>query len=242
MKTINIVGLGNGWEVAPKENNWGVNAVIFKRDVEVLFDMHDERKFTLIQKERRKKIIKLANEKNIPVYACHHIPDTTYRRYPIEDVMAMFPRAFFSNAVCYMIALALIEGVERINMYGVNQAKVVDKAITYKFKDIVSSYDLDVMDKGTREYVESMWDTEQIRNGTTVDEYFQQKPAVDYWVGVADGMGVDVNICTETEVCELIDKRCYGYQLTQEEMRGRYGPRNRSGYRKVRNEKPDYVF
>jgi len=117
------VGRGTGMELAPKENCWGINMVIFERGIDVHFDMHQEGKMAPHQIARRKEVIKVANEKHIPVYACDAIEDTTYVRYPIEDVISEFPTGYFSNGVCYMIALALLNGVKELNFYGVNHSK-----------------------------------------------------------------------------------------------------------------------
>lgn len=225
MKSVNIVGMGRGKELAPADNCWGINSLIFERDVDLHFDMHHKDHLKPHQAERRKKIIKIANEKGISVYSCHNIPGTTYIRYPIELVLAMFPKAYFSNAVCYMIAYAIISNMQKINLYGVNHAKLGVKTTTYAFKDIVSSYDLDVMDKSTRQYVESMWDVPQSQQEPTIEQYLKQKPAVDYWIGVADGMGIQVNIRNkQSELCKTYNGNVYGYNLSQEEMVRHYGP------------------
>lgn len=121
---LNIIGYGNGMKSAPTDNCWGMNSVIFERDVDVHFDMHEEGKMQPHQIERRENVIKVANEKNIPVYACHEIPGTTYVRYPIESVIKEFRTGYFSNGVCYMIAFALINGVKELNFYGVNHSRI----------------------------------------------------------------------------------------------------------------------
>lgn len=46
------------------------------------------------------------------------IVDTS--NYPIYKVMDYFQTDYFSDTVCYMMALALIEGYERIYLYGVD--------------------------------------------------------------------------------------------------------------------------
>jgi len=111
-------------ELAPQENCWGINSIIFERDVDLHFDMHREELLLPHQRERRDKIIEITNKKNIPVYSCDAIPGTTYIRYPIELVLAEFNTEYFSNGVCYMIALALISGVKEINFYGVNHTRL----------------------------------------------------------------------------------------------------------------------
>ncbi len=121
---INIVGSGNGMELAPDNNCWGINSVIFYRDVDLHFDMHVKLAMTSDQKKRRNKIIAVAAEKGIPVMSCHAIKWTHYIRYPIEKVVSEFNTGYFSNGVCYMIAYAILQGVKELHFYGVNHTRV----------------------------------------------------------------------------------------------------------------------
>ncbi len=111
-------------ELAPEEDCWGINNIIFERSVDLHFDMHYDGRMNEKQINRRKEVIKRTNELNIPVYACHAIPDTTYMRYPIEDVIKEFRTGYFSNGICYMIALALLQGIKKFNFYGVNHTRL----------------------------------------------------------------------------------------------------------------------
>jgi len=126
LDTINIVGRGNGCESAPDDNCWGINNIIFERSVDIHFDMHHEGRMKPHQIERRERVIRKTKELDIPVYACDAVPDSTYVRYPIEDVLREFPtsHAYFSNGVCYMIALALMWDVKELNFYGVNHVRI----------------------------------------------------------------------------------------------------------------------
>jgi hypothetical protein len=85
--------------------------------------MHEEGKMNDVQIERRRQIIPWVREQKIPVYSVHAIPGTTYKRYPIEKVIKRFKTGYFSNAICYMIALALLEGVDKLNFYGVTHVR-----------------------------------------------------------------------------------------------------------------------
>lgn len=40
--------------------------------------------------------------------------------YPIDEVLAKFKTEFFGNAICYMMAYALLKGYERIYWYGID--------------------------------------------------------------------------------------------------------------------------
>lgn len=183
LDTINILGRGMGVQDAPKRKCWGINSIIFERPVDIHFDMHQEGKMKPHQIERRLEVIERANRLNIPVYACDVPPNSTYIRYPIEEVIQRFPTGFFSNGVCYMIALALLKGVNEINFYGVNHSR------------------LDML-----------------------GEYTIQKPGVDYWLGVAMGLGVKCNIHGNmSEIGRTFKNEAYGYRLSQEAMVEKYG-------------------
>jgi hypothetical protein len=131
-RVINIVGRGIGSQDAPKDNCWGVNIVMLRRPVAVGFDMHEEGKMNDVQIERRRQVIPWVTAQKIPVYAIDAIPDTTYIRYPIEKVVSRFKTGYFSNAICYMIALALLEGVDKLNFYGVVHLRTHKEYATQK--------------------------------------------------------------------------------------------------------------
>jgi hypothetical protein len=128
-RILNIIGRGSGASEAPREfESWSVNIGILRHErVDVGFDMHEEGKMNGVQIERRRQIIPWATERKIPVYSVHAIPGTTYKRYPIEKVIKRFQTGFFSNAICYMIALALLEGVDKLNIYGVLHLEKFDE-------------------------------------------------------------------------------------------------------------------
>ncbi len=132
-RIINIIGRGIGAEDAPKEyESWGVNIAMLRHRVDVGFDMHEHGKMNPVQIERRRQIIPYATALNIPVYSVYSISNTTYIRYPIERVVQRFRTGYFSNAVCYMIALALLEGVDKINLYGVVHLRTHKEYATQK--------------------------------------------------------------------------------------------------------------
>jgi len=131
-RVINIVGRGIGAQDAPKENCWGVNIVMLRRPVDVGFDMHEDGKMNDAQMQRRRQVIPWVSSQGIPVYAIHAIPDTTYIRYPIERVVQRFKTGYFSNAICYMIALALLQGVTQLNFYGVVHLRTHEEYATQK--------------------------------------------------------------------------------------------------------------
>ena len=149
MPQLNIIGAGQGWNLAPPKNCWGVNKVIFKRPIDLLFDMHDHLTIEGARKEKCLKIAEQCRLTNTPAYSIRLNDHFGYLRYPIEQIYNRFKTKFFSNGICYMISLALYQGMDRLDFYGINHMKVNGK------------------------------------------EYSKEKPGVDFWLGVATGMGVE---------------------------------------------------
>lgn len=60
----------------------------------------------------------------IPAYMQEVYPEVpTSTKYPLAEVLAMFPRKYFTNSISYMIALAVYEGYTDISLYGVDMAQ-----------------------------------------------------------------------------------------------------------------------
>jgi len=106
-----------------------------------------------------------------PVFMQEKREDVPFsERYPIEDILAMFPRKYFTNSISYMIAYAIYlarqgENIKRIGIWGVDMC--VDS------------------------------------------EYSHQRPSCEYFIGIAEGMGIEVVIPGESDLlkCALL----YGY-------------------------------
>lgn len=123
MKEVHIVGRGIGWEGCPVEGEvWGVNDVIYWRDVKLLFNMHDMSKEfgnTYVQ-----AAINKVNRLRIPVLSLRHYPEIpTSMAYPIEEISKAFGTDYFTNGIDYEIAYALYLGFEKISLYGINMVQ-----------------------------------------------------------------------------------------------------------------------
>lgn len=94
-------------------------------------------------------------------------PFITNDNFPLEK----FPYQYFSNSVCYMLALAIEEGYERIELYGVNQAGLF--------------------------------------------EYMEQRKAVEFWLGVAIGRGIEIYIHPPTQLLKNKFDLPYGYETRE---------------------------
>lgn len=109
-----------------------------------------------------------------PIYMQRHYPEYPDSvAFPLAEVEARFPvtanrefRRYNTNALTYMISLALLEGATEIAVYGADM-------------------------RGD-------------------EEYAAQRPAVEFWLGVAHGMGVKVTIPPQSGLLNA-DGADYGY-------------------------------
>jgi hypothetical protein len=109
-KSLMIIGRARGWSKAPHEGEaWGIRGLIGKRPMSRIFKMHE----TLTESQERLK--KKAEDMGILFYTC--------KNYPLKKMIRHFKTDYFSNTVGYMIALALYEGYNKIDIYGINHAK-----------------------------------------------------------------------------------------------------------------------
>ena len=84
------------------------------------------------------------------------------RRYPLEEVLKI-GRRYLTSSAAYSIAFGIVEGYQRIEIYGVEME--------------------------------------------TNTEYQHQRPGVAYWIGLAEGMGLEVDFHGN-----LLDCPLYGYE------------------------------
>ena len=73
--------------------------------------------------------------------------------------------------------------------------------------------------KGERIGQIGLWGVDMAQHGVKqghagwfTSEYARQRPSVEYWLGVAEGMGIDVTVPDESDIlkCSVI----YGYHTT----------------------------
>lgn len=103
----------------------------------------------------------------VPVYmqdVFEEVPTSV--KFPLEEVLARFPRRYFTNSVSWMIALAICEGYEDISVYGVDMAMST--------------------------------------------EYGQQRPSCEYFLGYAEGMGINIYLPPESDL--LKTPFLYGFE------------------------------
>ena len=116
MKEVIIFGHGQTRIQCPfDKETWGVNTtytVADRLDKLFIIDKITDSEFSLKALEQVKCIVS-----SIP-YPDH--PEWNIEIYPLQEVLNKFKTTFFSNAICYMIAYALLKGYEKIWFYGID--------------------------------------------------------------------------------------------------------------------------
>jgi hypothetical protein len=140
-----------------------------KRDPDILFDLHPPALWRdATKKNWDPKYAEWIQTNRIPMLMQEVYPDApASMKYPFAQMVTEFPRGYMTNQVSYMIALALMEGVTHIGMFGCDY-----------------------------------------RTGT---EYGPQRGSAEYWLGVAEGRGVQVML---PPGCDLLNRPhlMYGYE------------------------------
>jgi|ERR1041384_133427 hypothetical protein len=157
-----IWGLNDLYEVMPQYNAQLLQGEEWERVR--WFQVHRNDHGSIPEGARDPKHGEWLKNAKCPVYMFEPLADVPRAvRYPIEDVLAQFPRAYFNNTISWMIALALRDGFTTIGIWGVDMA-------------------LDGV------------------HGQS--EYAHQRPSVEYFVGWADGHGIEFYIPVESEICK----------------------------------------
>lgn len=122
-----------------------------------------------------------------PVFVPYPAPEYPCARvYPIGEVVRLFEDSYFSNTVVYAIAYAMFIGVKRIDLFG------CDFAYTRPYR--------------------------QLPNGEWTNVIVGQEPnraGVEYWLGRAKGMGIDVRVTDTSQLLNANNRFYYGYWKKQ---------------------------
>ena len=184
-----VCATGSGWELIPKKTDktiyclndyvhtekYGINP-----DILFIMDVLDEKPQVVSNIQNLGEVIARINNMKVPLIAPFKYEEIPLSEaFPLEECTKEFGMPHYSNTICYMIAYALLKGVKKIDLYGVNQA-------------------------GSSEYTE-------------------EKSAVEYWLGIANGMKVKIAINGERS--ELLTSKLrygrgilYGYSQTYEQI------------------------
>lgn len=137
MKTVAIVGTsGSTRELAPYNNKevdiWMFNDQVLNdwaKRTTLILKMHKTETFLAVANRYTEF---LATNVSIPVYMQDKTPEVTASiSYPLEEIVSAYLPKFirddeviqyFTSSVCYAVALAIYQGYERIELYGVDMA------------------------------------------------------------------------------------------------------------------------
>ena len=96
-----------GWGVAPDEGErWGINNIIRAKPVSRVITSDPADDITVVETR------KLAEESNTPFVG--------QENYPLKEIIKEFGTDYFSCTLAYAIALAIYEGYQEIEIFGVN--------------------------------------------------------------------------------------------------------------------------
>ena len=187
-KTVALVGMAfTSCSLAPWNDEnveiWGLNEQHYfpwMKRWDRWFQMHEKKYFTRNHKiQHAHGIVQhypwLQEKHDKPIYMQHvyeDVPDSV--EYPLAQVIEKFfgkarkgekKFKYFTSTMPFMIALALYEGFERIEIYGMEMSGP--------------------------------------------DEYVEQRPCGEFWLGVLLGMGVELYLPPNNQ---MLTGKLYGYQ------------------------------
>lgn len=93
------------------------------------------------------------------------------RRLPTEEILKTFPRAYFTNSISYMIAMAIMDILGQASWQPRN----------HRVPGKIAIYGVDM---------------------AAQSEYGSQRPSCEYFVGVAEGLGIEVFIPENSDLCK----------------------------------------
>lgn len=132
--------------------------------------LHFQGKFTreqFIQRINSKKALFITQQK--------HPEIPLSQAFPLKEAMWEFGTPYFTNTICYMICLAIMEKVTSIDIWGVVQGGY--------------------------------------------QEYLRERKGVEYWLGLASGRGIKININAITQLFTNDQNgKLYGYKKTIEQL------------------------
>lgn len=180
-KKVLMIGSAAGWEKAPFQDPswdvWSLSRMYHSLPRwDVWFELHPwerlcERLDGVTPQQEQMRLRAeyqqwLSQDHGRPIFMQRHYPQVPgCVQYPLDHILDTFPERYFTNSVSYMLALAIFQGVEQIQIWGVDMA--------------------------------------------TKEEYTAQRSGVEYWVGLAQGAGIDVHIPDVSDLCK--SRVLYGF-------------------------------
>lgn len=131
-KKVIICATGSGWELAPKSSEktiYALNDYVNKEkyglnfDYLFIMDILDEKPGIVSGQQNLGEVIANINKLKVPLIAPFRYEEIPLSQaFPLDKCVKEFGLPYFTNTIAYMIAYALLNGAEQIEIYGVNQA------------------------------------------------------------------------------------------------------------------------
>lgn len=131
MKEIIILGKGASRTLCPDitppdAEIWGVTSTYLDKKLDILFEMHDITTVKTLQAQHDGSI-ELINRMKLTVVTRQPYKEYDDNEvYPLKKVVDHFGIRYFLNSLTYMIALAIMQKPEVIQLYGVDMRNIRD--------------------------------------------------------------------------------------------------------------------
>ena len=133
--------------------------------------------------------------------------------FPIDDVLKKFPTKFYSNTIAYMIAYALLKTQIAIDPVQSSPYQT-ETARTSSIQSIPIQSIPRVIDGYNKIY---FYGIDLMTNSC----YIQEKGGVEYWMGIALGMGIEVINTRGSATGKTWNGRMYGWWGDSEDERSK---------------------
>ena len=215
IKTCRLIALGPSATEAPHyeegKDTFGIQYTWRHWKLDRAFVMDDQEWIVAKNNfcEDSKDISEELKEIGIPIYVAKkwpNVPNTV--EYPIDKVSKEFGVKYFMNSMAYMFAIAILEGYERIETYG------IDLRYFNELGDLI-----------WRPQAEKDWGEFMKENPEwTYPEFLKYQHCwLDethcgaFWAGVAIGRGIEVSTTDRSSLMKPVcpeDTNMYGYEVS----------------------------
>ncbi len=125
-------------------------------------------------------------ELGVEIFNTHKVEGLNSKLYPLGFIVQKLGRNYFSDTICYMITYLLHEWTTVVN----DKLVLISPEQTHRIK----LYGVDMK---------------------TEDEYNMEKGGVEYWIGRAEGLGIEVWVHPDSELFKTSTGYPYGTNMAE---------------------------
>ena len=115
-KRVAILGKSQTWCDAPKNIEWWCLNDTAYMSAKRRFEMHSEERINYLPNYRE-----WLRSLTVPIYMQKRHDDIPMSiKYPLKEIINRFGDHLFTNTICYMVALAIVEEYDELNIFGVD--------------------------------------------------------------------------------------------------------------------------